>query len=68
LQVARRFVGGRGIAETRPGLRVGATLSLTGLGTLFDGDYRTTFVRHLFDASEGQRSEFGCERPGLGKP
>jgi phage protein D len=67
-QAARRFVCGRGVAETRPELRVGATLALTGLGKLFDGDYRATSVRHLFDSAAGQRSEFTCERPGLGKP
>jgi phage protein D len=67
-QAARRFVSGRGVAETDPGLKVGATLSLTGLGKLFDGDYRATGIRHLFDAAEGQRTEFICERPGLGRP
>jgi phage protein D len=67
-QGARRFVSGRGVAETRPGLKVGATLALTGLGKLFDGDYRATSVRHLFDARDGQRTEFTCERPGLGRP
>lgn len=67
-QIARRFVKGRGVAETRPGLKIGATLALTGLGKLFDGDYRATSIRHLFDAAEGQRTEFTCERPGIGKP
>jgi phage protein D len=67
-QLARRFVRGQGVAETRPGLRVGATLALTGLGKLFDGDYRTVAVTHMFDLAEGQRSEFACERPGLGQP
>lgn len=67
-QLARRFVSGRGVAETLAGLKVGATLALSGLGPLFDGDYRATGVRHLFDATEGQRSEFSCERPGLGRP
>ena len=67
-QIARRFVAGRGVAETRPGLRVGATLALTGLGKLFDGDYRATSVRHVFDSALGQRTEFTCERPGLGRP
>jgi len=67
-QLARRFVRGHGIAETRAGLRVGATLALSGLGKLFDGDYRMTAVTHLFDLTDGQRSEFACERPGLGQP
>jgi phage protein D len=67
-QLARRFVCGRGVAETRPGLRVGATLALSGLGKLFDGDYRATGVTHIFDLKEGQRTAFACERPGLGQP
>jgi phage protein D len=67
-QQARRFVSGHGVAETSAGLRVGATLALAGLGPLFDGDYRATAVTHLFDNRDGQRSEFRCERPGLGRP
>lgn len=67
-QLARRFVCGHGTGETSAKLRVGATLALSGLGPLFDGDYRATAVRHLFDSREGQRSEFACQRPGLGRP
>lgn len=67
-QQARRFVRGEGVAETSSGLRVGATVALAGLGPLFDGDYRATAVTHLFDNRDGQRSEFRCERPGLGRP
>lgn len=67
-QQARRFVSGHGVAESSAALRVGATLALTGLGPLFDGDYRATAVVHLFDNRDGQRSEFRCERPGLGRP
>ena len=67
-QLARRFVSGHGTAETSAALRVGATLVLSGLGPLFDGDYRAVSVRHLFDGRDGQRSEFGCQRPGLGRP
>ena len=65
---ARRFVTGEGIAETSAGLRVGATLALSGLGPLFDGDYRATQVTHRFDLADGLRTEFGCERPGIGRP
>lgn len=65
---ARRFVTGDGVAETSAGLRVGATLALSGLGPLFDGDYRATRITHRFDNDEGLRTEFGCERPGLGRP
>jgi uncharacterized protein len=49
-------------------LRVGATLALTGLGKLFDGDYRATAITHRFDQANGMRSEFRCERAGLGRP
>ena len=66
--MARRFVTGEGVAETKAALRVGATLALTGLGKLFDGDYRATAVTHRFDQASGMRSEFRCERAGLGRP
>ena len=65
--MARRFVSGSGVAETKAALRVGATLTLAGLGKMFDGDYRATAVSHLFDQAEGMRSEFRCERAGLGR-
>lgn len=65
--LARNFVIGEGECETDPLLRVGAKLSLTGLGPLFDGDYRIRARTHLFDAAEGARSQFTCDRPGLGR-
>jgi phage protein D len=66
--LARRFVVGEGVAEANAAIRVGATLALTGLGKLFDGDYRTTSVTHRFDQASGLRSEFRCERPAIGRP
>jgi phage protein D len=66
--MARRFVTGEGVAETKATLRVGATLKLTGLGKLFDGDYRAISVTHRFDQAMGMRTEFRCERAGLGRP
>ena len=65
--MARRFVTGDGVAETRADIRVGATLALTGLGPLFDGDYRATAVTHRFDQTAGMRTEFACERAGIGR-
>jgi phage protein D len=65
--MARNFVTGRGICETDPLIRSGARLKLTGLGPLYDGQYRIRSVCHLFDAAEGSRSEFSCDRPGLGR-
>lgn len=64
---ARRFVTGEGVAETRAALAPGATLALSGLGPLFDGDYRATQVTHRFDQADGLRSEFSCERLGIGR-
>lgn len=65
---ARRFVVGRGVAETDPRLRVGAQLDLKGLGVLFSGKYYVSQVRHVFDGRNGIRTEFTGERPGIGRP
>jgi len=65
--LARRFVVGRGVAETQADLRVGARLVLGGLGPLFDGDYTLTQVHHRFDQQAGLRTEFRCDRPALGR-
>lgn len=64
--IARRFVTGRGVAETNAELKVGALLALGGLGPLFDGEYWLTLVHHRFDA-RGLRTEIGCERAALGR-
>ena len=63
---ARRFVVGRGVAETSSSLRVGTTVELRNLGPLFNGRYYVTEVVHLFDSVKGLRSEFCAERPGIG--
>ena len=65
---ARRFVVGRGVAETDARLRVGAQLDLKGLGALFSGKYYVSQVRHVFDGMSGIRTEFTGERPGIGRP
>jgi phage protein D len=65
---ARRFLVGHGTAETKPGLRVGATVTLAALGPLFDGEFYVAAVTHRFDGATGLRTEFTVERPGLGKP
>jgi hypothetical protein len=65
---ARRFLTGRGIAEADSRLRVGATVELQGLGPLFSGKYYVSGSRHLFDAEKGLRTEFTCQRPGIGQP
>ena len=64
---ARRFVVGRGVAETKPKLRAGTKLDLKGLGPLFSGKYYVVEVKHIFDMKKGLRTEFKSERLGIGK-
>ena len=64
---ARRFVVGRGLADTDIRLRVGNFVTIQGLGPLFNGKYYLTAVSHLYDGIQGLRTEFTAERPGLGK-
>jgi phage protein D len=64
---ARRFVTGRGIAETDGRLRVGSYVDLKNLGPLYSGKYYVSEVTHLFDGTRGIRTEFKAERPGLGR-
>ncbi len=63
---ARRFVVGRGVAETNASLRVGSKADLQGLGPLFNGKYYVSDVKHIFDGAQGLRSEFRGERVGIG--
>lgn len=65
---ARRFVTGSGTADGDARIRVGGTISLAGLGSLFDGSYYVVRVRHSYDGTYGFRTEFDAERPGLGQP
>lgn len=65
--LARRFLVGRGVAETQDTLRVGAKLKIKGTGPLFEGEYFVTDVHHRFDASRGLVTEFCCDRPGIGQ-
>lgn len=65
---ARRFLTGRGAAQTDSRLRVGNQVDLQGLGPLFSGKYYLAEVRHIFDGVQGIRTEFSAERPGLGRP
>jgi len=64
---ARRFVVGRGVAETKAKLRVGTKLDLQGLGKLFSGKYYVVEVKHIFDMKKGLQTEFKSERLGIGK-
>ena len=67
LRAARRFVTGRGIVDTDARLRVGATVSLEGLGPLFSEQYTAVEVVHLFDGASGLRTEIVVERAGIGR-
>lgn len=61
------FITGRGAAVPSPGLRVGRTLQLEGVGPLFDGTYQITTVRHLYHQKTGLRTEFEVRRPRIGR-
>jgi phage protein D len=62
---ARRFVTGSGYTDGDARIHVGAALNLEGLGTMFNGRYYTTEVRHTFDGKNGFRTYFRVERPGI---
>jgi hypothetical protein len=64
-RAARQFVTGHGVAEGDARLRVGTSLTLSGLGALFGGKYYVTRVRHTFDTLRGFRTAFAVERPGV---
>jgi phage protein D len=64
---ARRFIVGRGTAQTDSRLRVGSSVELQGVGPLFNGNYYLAEVRHMFDGVKGMRTEFTAERCGLGR-
>lgn len=66
-RMARRFVVGRGVAETDSKLRVGGYADVKNVGPLFEGRYYLSEVRHLFDGARGIRTFFTAERPGLGR-
>jgi phage protein D len=66
-RTARKFVTGHGLAEGDARVRVGAKLTLAGVGALFDGKYYVTRARHLFELRSGYRTQFTAERPGIGK-
>ncbi|HEY6411505.1 MAG TPA: hypothetical protein VIY29_28950, partial [Ktedonobacteraceae bacterium] len=63
---ARRFVTGSGVADGDARIRVGSTVRIGGLGSLFNGSYYVVCVRHSYDGTYGFRTEFELERPGLG--
>jgi phage protein D len=66
LELARRFVCGTGMTGGTPALQVGSTVTLSGLGSLFNGSYYVSRSRHMFDLVLGYRTEFDVERAGIG--
>jgi phage protein D len=64
---ARCFVTGSGVTDGDARIRVGTTLRVGGVGSLFNGKYYVSRVRHTYDGTYGFRTEFEVERPGLGK-
>ncbi len=64
---ARHFVRGSGVAEGDGRIKVGAKLTLNGIGPFYKGAYQVIEARHTFDASSGYRTQFRVERPGLGQ-
>lgn len=62
---ARRFVRGEGVCELGGKVRVGRTVTLSGVGAPFSGDYQLVDVIHRFDARNGARSEITVERAVL---
>lgn len=65
--LARCFITGTGVADGDARVRVGTTLNIGGLGSLFNGKYYVSRVRHTYDGTYGFRTEFEVERPGLGQ-
>jgi len=64
---SRRFVVARGVAIGDAKLGVGTYVDLQGLGPLFSGKYYLCHVKQMFDGTQGFRTEFTGERPGIGK-
>jgi phage protein D len=66
LERARRFVFGAGLTDGTALMTVGSRVNLSRLGGFFDGTYYVSRTRHIFDVTEGYRTEFDVERPGIG--
>ena len=64
---AEQFVTGTGVAEPLPGLHVGRTVDIRGVGPLFEGTYLVTEVRHSFDTADGFRTRFNVRRAWIGE-
>lgn len=58
---ARRFVLVEGTADGNPALRIGAHLTLSGLGPRFDNTYYVTYACHRWDTEQGYATDFEAE-------
>jgi uncharacterized protein len=63
---ARRFLVAHGMAQADAKLRVGTYVDIQNIGSLFNGKYYLSQVKHVFDGNQGFRTEFTAERPGIG--
>ena len=63
---ARRLVSLEAVAEGNPALRVGAHVSLSGLGARFDNTYYVVRACHRFDQEQGYKTAFEAECAFLG--
>lgn len=66
-QRARRFVRIEGLSEGNPAIRVGTTVSVTGLSPQFDNRYFVCAASHVYDQTAGYRTEFSGECAFLGE-
>jgi uncharacterized protein len=64
--VARRFLTGSGTAEGDARIAVGSHVDLVGVSPAVAGRYYVTQTRHAYNESDGFRTTFHIERPGLG--
>jgi phage protein D len=64
---ARRFVRAEGLAEGNAQLRVGSSVRLAGISPQFDNTYYVVRACHLFDMTQGYRTEFSAECAYLGQ-
>jgi len=56
------FVSGSGACVGIPDLRARQTHGITGLGTLFDGEWVMNKVRHIFDSGSGYQCEIDARK------
>ena len=66
-QRARRFVRIEGLSEGNPAIRVGTTVSVSGLSPQFDNRYFVCAASHVYDQTAGYRTEFSGECAFLGE-